>query len=304
MEKFDLAIAYTWEYDQDFISLLEDMFHQAQLKTFLIRLFNVAEITERLKKRSLFFNCYLDRASDADDNFSEIAQILTRRTVRVFNPYKLVQHAIDKASMHLEFITAGINTPHSIIIPPFNERKQLFISLDDLEILDRPFIIKPCNTTGGGIGVVTGAESLKDVLEHRMHLNNDKYILQEKIYPQMFNGKRSWFRCFWVWGKTIPTWWDDQTHRYTILTQEDVSGFELKELFTITRKIAKLTSLDFFSTEIVYSTKDQFVVVDYVNDQCDMRFQSKHFDGVPDDIVKQIILNMIKAVKKQKADNV
>ena len=303
MEKFDIAIAYTWEYDEDFIILLEEMFHHAQLSTFLIKPFNVYEITDRLKKRSLFFYCFLDRASDVDDSFNEIAQILTRRSARVFNPYKLVHHAIDKASMHLEFITAGINTPHSIIIPPFNETQQLYISLDDLAILNRPFIIKPCNTTGGGIGVVTGAETLKDVLEHRIHLNNDKYILQEKIYPQLFNKKRAWFRCFWAWGKTIPTWWDDQTHRYTMLTQEDIIDFELKDLFKLTRKIAKHTGLDFFSTEIVYSTKDEFVVVDYVNDQCDMRVQSKYFDGVPDEIVRKIISRMIKAVKKRKTEH-
>ncbi len=300
MEKFDLAIAYTWEYDEDFVVLLEEMFHRERLTTFLIKPFNVFEITDRLKNRNLSFTCYLDRASDADDNFTEIANILTRRNVRIFNPYKKVKHAIDKASMHLEFITAGINTPYSIIIPPFSEKQQLYISLDDLEILDRPFIIKPCNTTGGGIGVVTGAESLKDVLHHRTHLDNDKYLLQEKIYPITLNGKRSWFRCFWAFGKPIANWWNDLTHKYSTLTKEEIDIFELRDLFSLTRKIAKLTELDFFSTEIVYSTKEKFIAVDYVNDQCDMRLQSKHYDGVPDEIVKQIISNMISEVKKQK----
>jgi hypothetical protein len=301
MEKFDIALAYTWEYDEDFITLTEEMFHSENLTTFLIKPFNVFEITERLKNRNLAFNCYLDRASDVDDKFSEIAHILTRRNVRIFNPYKKVHHAIDKASMHLEFITAGINTPYSIIIPPYSEKEQLYISLDDLEILDRPFIIKPCNTTGGGMGVVTGAETLKDVLHHRTNLNNDKYILQEKIYPVILNNKRSWFRCFWAFGKPLALWWNDITHEYTILTKEEIDIFELRDLFTITRKIAKLTELDFFSTEIVYSTKEKFVAVDYVNDQCDMRLKSKHFDGVPDEIARQIITNMITEVKKQKA---
>ena len=88
-----------------------------------------------------------------------------------------------------------------------------------------------------------------------------------------------------------------------MLTQEDIIDFELKDLFKLTRKIAKHTGLDFFSTEIVYSTKDEFVVVDYVNDQCDMRVQSKYFDGVPDEIVRKIISRMIKAVKKRKTEH-
>jgi len=298
MEKFDLAIAYTWEYDEDFVHLIEEKCRLANVTTFLILPHNIDEVTERLRKRNLHFNFYLDRASDASREFLEAAKIISRRHTYIFNPYKKVQHAIDKASMHLEFITAGINTPYSIIVPPYCEREEVYISLDDLSILGRPFIIKPCNNTGGGIGVVTGAESLKEVLEERSNYHEDKYLLQEKIYPRIFDGKRAWFRCFWAFGKVIPVWWDDLTHLYTELTIEEISYFYLKDLFTLTRKIARLTELDFFSTEIVYSTHDKFVVVDYVNDQCDMRIKSKHFDGVPDSVVEQIVGYMVKQVKK------
>ncbi|MGE5399933.1 MAG: hypothetical protein ACM3S2_06000 [Ignavibacteriales bacterium] len=301
MEKFDLAIAYTWEYDEDFVALIREMTHQFQITSCLFNEENVRDITDRLRRRALTIGCYLDRASDVSEEFEEIAHILTRRNTRIFNPYKLIAHAIDKATMHLEFITAGLHTPYSIIIPPFSEEEEIYISLDDLAILDRPFIIKPANTTGGGIGVVTGAETLKEVLEERMTNHEDKYLLQEKVYPHDLDGKRAWFRSFWAFGKAIPCWWNDQTHYYTELTADEISRYNLQELFRITRKIAKLTGLDFFSTEIVYSTKNKFIVVDYVNDQCDMRLQSRHYDGVPDNVVKQIIFNMIKTIKKVKA---
>lgn len=48
------------------------------------------------------------------------------------------------------------------------------------------------------------------------------------------------------------------------------------------------------------TTKNKFVVVDYVNDQCDMRLQSLHQDGVPDEIVHKIINNLKIAVIKEK----
>ncbi|MGE5458607.1 MAG: hypothetical protein ACM3RX_09670 [Methanococcaceae archaeon] len=298
MEKIDLAISYTWEYDEDFVNLIKELAHQFQLSTLVIREDNLADVTEKLKRRAITILSYLDRASDASEEFEEIAHILTRRNTKIFNPYKLVAHAIDKASMHLEFITAGLHTPYSIIIPPVSEKEQIFISLDDLAMLGRPFIIKPANTTGGGIGVVTGAETLKQVLEERRTNHQDKYLLQETIYPHQLDNKRAWFRCFWAFGKVIPAWWDDLTHLYTEITPEEINKFGLQELFRITRKIARLTGLDYFSTEIVHSTKDQFIIVDYVNDQCDMRFQSKHYDGVPETMVKQIIFNMIKTIKK------
>ena len=301
MERYNLAIAYTWEYDEDFVAMIEEQFHELHLATYKVKVENVYEVTERLKKRSLAFDCYLDRASDVNPDFDDIALMLSRRSTRIFNPYKLITHAIDKASMHLEFITAGLNTPYSIIIPPFSEKQQIYIALDDLAILGRPFIIKPANTTGGGIGVVTGAETLKDVLEERMTNSEDKYIIQEKIFPVHLNGKRAWFRCFWSFGKVIPAWWDDQSHLYSELSYEEISRYNLRDLFTITRKIAKITGLDFFSTEIVYSTKNKFLVVDYVNDQCDMRIKSKHFDGVPDSIVSQIISDMARMVKKYRS---
>lgn len=300
METFDLAIAYDWEYDVEFVSAIENIFHQAGLTTYVINYKNIFEVTEKVKNRRLNFLCYLDRASDVDENFIELAHILTRKKIRIFNPYKNIEHAIDKATMHLEFISNGINVPYSIIIPPHSQVKELFISIEDLAILGRPFIVKPCNTTGGGMGVVKGAESLKEVLSARLKHSNDKYLIQEKIYPSVLDSKRAWFRCFWAFGKPVCVWWNDETHLYEILHQDEIDNFGLKKLFQITRTIQRITKLDFFSTEIAYTTKNRFVVIDYVNDQCDMRLKSLHSDGVPDDIVMQIIYNLKANVIKYK----
>jgi len=301
MEKFDLGLAFVWEYDDDFINLIEEIFRNAGLSTFRISDYNINEVKERVKGKDLFFPFYLDRAWDVDENFEELGRILHKRRTIIFNPYTKVLHAIDKASMHLEFITAGLHVPYSIIIPPHSEMEDIYISIDDLALLGRPFIIKPCNTTGGGIGVVIGAETLKEVLDERITNVDDKYLLQEKIYPSILNGSRAWFRSFWAFGKSIPVWWDDQTHIYKSLSKEEITNFKLRNLFKVTKIIADVTQLDFFSTEIVYTDKNQFIVIDYVNDQCDMRFKSKHPDGVPDEVVEQIIKNMLKKVKRLKA---
>ncbi|MBS4035468.1 MAG: hypothetical protein KGZ85_13435 [Ignavibacterium sp.] len=302
-EKFDLAISYVWEYDKEFADLTEKILQSYSLSTFIITDHNIYEVTELVKRRKLWFTSYLDRASDVDDDFTDLAKILTRRKCRIFNPYKNVEHAIDKATMHLEFITAGINVPYSIIIPPHKEHEELSLKVDDLAILGRPFIIKPCNTTGGGIGVVTGAESLKEVLIERRTNTYDKYLIQQKINPVELDGKRAWFRCFWAFGKPISVWWDDKTHIYEYLYSDQLDKYGLRKLNQITRTIARITELDFFSTEIVLTPDKKFVVIDYVNDQCDMRFQSAHKDGVPDIIVEQIIQRIrltVQRIKKQK----
>lgn len=294
MEVYDIALAYVWEYDLDFIGLIEEKFKAANFSTFIISKHNIDEVLEKVIHRKLQFNFYLDRAWDVDDRFESLGKILSRRKSFIFNPYKNVLHAIDKASMHLEFITAGLHVPHSIIIPPHSESENLFISFEDLAILGRPFIIKPCNTTGGGVGVVTGAETLKEILNERIRNCNDKYILQQKIYPKILDGKRAWFRSFWAFGKPIPVWWDDKTHLYDTITPDEYMNLGLKKLKQITSRIAQIISLDFFSTEIVLTEDNNFVVIDYVNDQCDMRIKSKHYDGIPDTVVDEIIKNMLR----------
>ena len=290
MNIFDLAIAYDWEFDVEFVSVIEKHLQQYGLTTYIIN----------YKNRKLNFLSYLDRASDVDENFLELAKILTRRKINIFNPYKNIAHSIDKATMHLEFITSGIHVPYSIIIPPHSQSKEIFISVEDLSILGRPFVIKPCNTTGGGIGVVKGAETLKEVLTERLKHSDDKYLIQEKVYPTILDGKRAWFRCYWAFGKPVCVWWDDETHRYDVLHNPEIEKFGLKKLYWLTRVIHKITRLDFFSTEIALTNKNIFVVIDYVNDQCDMRLKSLHEDGVPDKIVAEIINNLRLAVAKEK----
>lgn len=300
MEKFDLGLAYVWEYDEDFINLTESILHNSGISTFRVSNHNISETTEKIKNKEIAFTFYLDRAADVDDDFEALGKIISRRKSFIFNPYKKTEHAIDKANMHLEFISAGLQVPYSIIIPPHSEKEEIYISLDDLSILGRPFIIKPCNTTGGGVGVVTGAETLREIFAERTTNLDDKYLLQQKIYPDFLEGKRSWFRSFWAFGKAIPTWWDDQSHLYQALSREDVKKFKLNKLYTITKKIAGITELDFFSTEIVLTKEGNFVVVDYVNDQCDMRLKSLHIDGIPDGVVEDIIKNMRDFIIREK----
>jgi len=300
MEIFDLAIAFVWEYDTDFVDLIEKILQEEGLTTFIIRGHNIQEVTEKVREKKLSFKFYIDRASDVNPAFEELARILSRRKTIIINPYKKVQYAIDKASMHLEFINSGLIVPYSIIIPPHSELEEVKLTIEDLSILGRPFIIKPCNTTGGGVGVVTGAETLGEIFRERITNSNDKYLIQEKVYPTMLDGRRAWFRCFWAFGKPVAVWWDDLTHLYEELTEEEMINYGLRKLLLKIKTIAKITGLDFFSTEIVLNNKNLFVVIDYVNDQCDMRIKSKHFDGVPDNVVRQIINNLKNYIIKTK----
>jgi hypothetical protein len=140
---------------------------------------------------------------------------------------------------------------------------------------------------------VVGAETLAEVLKARQSQYDQKFLLQEKIEPVMLGGERAWFRIYYVVGQTFLAWWNDITHFYRQVEAKEESEFYLAPMRAIITKIAKVSRLDFFSAEIALTPDGRFVVVDYVNDICDMRPQSLHPDGVPDRLVDEIVISLV-----------
>jgi hypothetical protein len=305
LQVYDLAIAWNWEYDRGFISCLQDAASRNGISLLEICTENVEQIFTLLKKGEIHFRYFLDRASDESEVFHPLAHYVTSRFYssdenrpRYLNLPDLQMRSADKATMHLEFLAHGIEVPYTIIISPYSDNSKTELSLVELAKLGRPFIIKPANTTGGGLGVVMGAETLKEVIDARRSNANDKYLLQETIKPMMLNGLRAWFRVFYAFGTIIPCWWDDITHVYSLLDENDEQRLGLEKLRIITQTIYEICKLEFFSTELVYVAERKCVAVDYVNEICDMRLQSESFDGVPDAVVHKVVSCMIEYVKR------
>ena len=296
MNQFDLAISYTWIYDKEFIDLVEKIFQKDGLKTFIIQEFNIGEVTELLREKKLYFHVYLDRASDDDPQFEPILKILSRRKCYIINPHSKVNKATNKYLMHKKLEKKKFLLPKTFILPAYIDDERLKIKENDIDILKRPFIIKPAVFSGGGEGVENNGMSLEQIQNARVKSNEEQYLVQEKIHPRIIEDKRAWFRVFWAFGKVIPTWWDDNTHIYDLVTTKQIKKYHLLPLFRISRRLARLNGLDYFSTEIALTKSNKFVLIDYVNDQCDMRFKSNHFDGVPDVAVMEFIKSMKRKV--------
>ncbi len=301
---YDLAIAWNWEYDYGFIDHVYEVACRNDIKVLEIRNETVEEIFNLLRKGKIRFRYFLDRASDEDEMFQPLAWYVLRQfhsreryAPHPINPYDLRIIAADKATMHLEFLAHNIEVPYTIIISPYNHKHEIELSLSELAKLGRPFIIKPANTTGGGIGVVIGAETLKEVIDARQSHKNDKYLLQETITPTILAEHRAWFRVFYAFGDIIPSWWNDITHIYSPIPEEEERRLGLEQLRTITERIHTICQLEFFSTELSFTIDGRCVAVDYVNEMCDMRLQSQFPDGVPDIIIQQIVARMTKYVK-------
>jgi hypothetical protein len=279
---FDLGIAWNWEYDGDFVRLLRTACQIQGLSAVEITPSNLQEMLPLLVDGRVSTKVFLDRASDTDPTFLPLVRWAHTHTAYHLNPYEHACRTWDKTTMHPTLMSAGLATPLTIILPPYEEQPSL--PCVDLSLLGASFTIKPAHG-GGGEGVVTAATSVDQVVAARQEHPTDKYLLQAHIVPTELDSRPAWFRVLYCAGTVYPCWWDTRTHVYHWVTFDEECRYRLSPLREIAGSIALLSCLDLFSTEVALTAEGLFVIVDYVNDQIDLRLQSAAFDGVPDEIV-------------------
>lgn len=288
----DVALLWEWEHDEDFISMLDRNCNHFGLNSYLIHPYNFADLATS-GNDPFIARFFYDRASDTNPAFEPLVKYLFELYCIPLNDPERLQVSLDKATMHHHLIEHGLHVPYTIILSPTRDWTK--IKIGELIRLGEPFIIKPA-IGGGGVGVELNAKTLFDIVKAKEGKSKEKFLLQEKVLPVQFGAKRAWFRVYFVCGKVISCWWDDLTHVYFRVTAEDEKIYGLERLTDVMLRIAKITKLNFFSTEIAMVDRETFVVIDYVNDQCDMRLKSRHEDGVPDDVVDEITFELARYI--------
>lgn len=290
---YDLCLPWYWEYDIDFVHMVERACNEQNISFWQITPDDLLESITALYQGEKAFRTILDR-SQGDPRFAPIHRWSREHNTRRINPAEVSQWSEDKATMHLELISAGIHTPYTILLPPFIE--QPILPDLDLTPLGDQFVIKPSHG-GGSEGVILGASSLDQILRARMEFPEQKYLVQATVTPRTIHGHPAWFRVFYAARETYPCWWHPLTHVFSIVTPGEENRHELSPLHDITQRIASICKLDWFSTEMAL-TLEEFVVVDYVNDGIDTRVQSKAVDGVPDEVMGNIAKQLVGIAKE------
>ncbi len=290
--RYDLCLPWYWEYDDVFVGMVERACIEEGISLWQIKPDNLLESITALYKGVTTFKTLLHRGQ-GEAIFDPIPRWAKEFGARRINPAEASLWSEDKATMHLELISAGVHTPYTILLPPFLE--QPVAPEIDLTPLGENFVIKPSNG-GGGEGVVLGANTVDQILKARMEFPEQKYLIQAHVKPRIINDMPAWFRIFYANGETHPCWWNTETHIYQNVTAADEAQFGLSRLRDVTKRIASICKLDWFSTEIALA--DEFVVVDYVNDEIDTRVQSQALDGVPDEIMECVARQLVKIAKE------
>ena len=293
--QYDLCLPWYWEHDVDFVRFVERACRDRDLTFWEITPDNLLDSITALFTFQRTFKTLLFRGQ-GDLRFGPILRWAREQEARRINPVEVSAWSEDKATMHLELINAGIHTPYTILVSSFIE--QPVLPQLDLSPLGSQFVIKPSNG-GGGEGVILGAFSIDQVLRARMQYPEQKYLIQATVMPRTIQGRPAWFRVYYAAGNVHPCWWHPLTHVFTIVSQQDENRYDLKQLHEITHRIASISKMDWFSTEIAL-TLEEFIVVDYVNDEIDTRVQSRVVDGVPDEILQNIARDLVGLAKEDK----
>jgi hypothetical protein len=290
--RYDLCLPWYWEYDDAFAGMVECACKEEGISLWQIKPDNLLESITALYKGVTTFKTLLHRGQ-GEAIFDPIPRWAKEFGARRINPAEVSAWSEDKATMHLELISAGLHTPYTILLAPFLE--QPVLPPIDLTPLGENFVIKPSNG-GGGEGVILGVNSMEEILKARMEYPEQKYLIQAYITPRIINDTPAWFRIFYANGETYPCWWDVNTHIYRPVTAEEEAEWRLGRLREMTKRIASICRLDWFTTEIALT--DEFTVIDYVNDEIDTRVQSQAMDGVPDVIMENVARQLVKIAKE------
>ncbi len=295
METFDLGIAWDSEFDNEFVNDLNDRSLKEGVEPYLIHAYNFFSSLKDITEGELSFRCFFDRSSDDSSTFGGLADFLKKKDINFINHPDNVKKSTDKFKTHFKFRSHDIPVPKTVLLRPEEDKKTLELKI---KFVSKPFILKPADGSSGE-GVVLDAQSLDDILRLKERFGNTAYLVQEKITPINLENKPAWFRVFYCLGKINPCWWNPLTRIHDILTIKEIYRFGLYDMWWLTKMIHTVSGLDFFSVEMAMRSNEKFIVVDYVNDQPDMRKKSKFKDALPDEIVDKVISNIIAFVKQK-----
>lgn len=292
-----MVMTHQLDADDFFIQRVQQHCAEARLNFFLIEPLWVEAFLQNLVLGKVWARVLLNMHSEhhqPDDVFHRLIRLAATRNTQVIDPPDTALAAFDKAKLHPQLIAAGIHVPPSVIVP--REKVEGFkMTEGERAMVGSPFVIKP-SMGYGRRGLVLQATDEAEMGKSVLAWPNSHYLLQRKITPRNLDNIPAYFRVYFVFGKVWSCWWNCFTDEYRCVTPEQTELYGLAKLEEIVRKIAALTGMNFFSSEIAISDANEFVVIDYVNDQCHLLTQSVNpAMGVPDEVVAGIARRLVEA---------
>jgi hypothetical protein len=286
--------------DDFFIHSIQRLCAEAGLNFFLIEPLWVESFFLQLQLGNVWPRVLLNMHSEhhqPNEIYHRLVRLAARRNTRVIDPPETALAAFDKARVHPRLLSAGLHLPYTVIVPA-DQIASFRLSEAQRGELGSPFVVKP-SLGYGRKGVIMDAVSEGDLKRSAADWPDPNYLLQRRIVPRSLGACPAYYRVFYVFGSTWVSWWNCFTDNYRLTTAQEFKEFALQPLEDIIRRVAALTGMTFFSSEIAQVESGEYVLIDYVNDQCHMLSQTANPKiGVPDELVLAIARRLVEAVKQ------
>jgi len=294
---YDLVMTHKLDSDDFFIHRIQQHCAEGGLNFFLVEPLWVQRFYEFYARNELWANVLLNMHSEhhlPDDIYHRLVLLAHHKNTRVIDPPDIAQAAFDKARMHERLIGAGFHVPYSVVVPQ-SATATFQLTAVQKEVLGVPFVIKPSHGYGKR-GVILDATDESHLTRSVSAWANPSYLLQKKIMPRVIGDRPAYWRVFYCFGEVWLTWWNCFTDSYKVVTEAETQQHGLGKLAENAHGIAELTKMKFFSSEVAQVESGEFVLIDYVNDQCHMLSQSSAPKmGVPDVVVAGIAKKLVEA---------
>jgi hypothetical protein len=281
--------------DDLFIHRIQAHCAELGLNFFLVEPLWVQRFYECYTRNEVWARVLLNMHSEhhlPEDIYHRLVLLAHHKDTRVIDPPDLAQAAFDKARVHEILLANGFGVPPTVIVPR-SMAADFQMTEEQREILGAPFVIKPSHGYGKR-GVILDATSEKDLLRSVAAWGNPAYLLQKRIVPRVLGSEPAYWRVFYVFGAVWVCWWNCFSDRYRLVTSEEWERYRLEEIAALARRLAEVTKMNFFSSEVAQPESGEWILIDYVNDQCHMLSQSSDPRmGVPDDIVEAIARKLV-----------
>lgn len=294
---YDLVMTHKLDADDYFIHRIQQHCAEAGLNFFLVEPLWVQRFYEYFARNEVWARVLLNMHSEhhlPDDIYHRLVLLAHHKNTKVIDPPDLAQAAFDKARMHGRLIGTGIHVPYTVVVPR-DATATFQLTPEQRAQLGVPFVIKPSHGYGRR-GVILDALDESHLTRSVSAWSNPSYLLQKKIIPRVVVDRPAYWRVFYCFGSVWITWWNCFTDSYRLATEPELEQHGLGKLTEIIRRIAEIAQMKFFSSEIAQTESGEFVVIDYVNDQCHMLSQSAAPKmGVPDVVVAEIAHRLVNA---------
>jgi hypothetical protein len=255
-----------------------------------------------------------------NDPYAQLAQAVLDAGGRPINSPGRSRLFTDKGAAHTELLRLGFGVPETLVFRPWTPDRRLIaaewrsLALDQL---GASVFVKPANGFGGQDVTridVTTPEALAAAIAGARNCNRaETYLVQRAVRWVRLRAddgaeRPAYFRILHCLGDFLAFWWDPQAvasglPAYREVTPTEVLRCQLQPLYDAAEALADLCGLEWFSTEICLSAGNEpsrfrvrgpngrdrpLVVIDYVNDQCDVDVQSRWLGAPPDAVVAYV----------------